>query len=149
MAGNRSCDACGRSYTFHRATSRFCSDHCRKRARRSITPTTVPTVTALATNPTPVSVHTATRRELEAVGRHESALGVVALLLARMLDDPAPSITGSQYAALVREHRITMADALRGAELLAAEDDPVSRFRAKARARGQGSATVGRLVPSS
>ena len=81
MSRSRACDVCGATYEARSSRSRFCGDHCRKRARRSV-------VTALPTNPTPIDITTATRRELEAVGRAESALGVVALVLSAMLDNP-------------------------------------------------------------
>ena len=122
MSHSRACDVCGATYEARNSRSRFCGDHCRKRARRSV-------VTALPTNPLPIDITTATRRELEAVGRAESALGVVALVLAGMLDSPPASVSGSQFAALVREHSRCLAGAVKDARPVDDSDDVLVQLR--------------------
>lgn len=100
----RKCDACPRMYEAVRPNSRFCSDTCRKRAQRGhLAPADPP--------PVPVSsVAGAAASELRAVGRLDSSLGQAALALAARIDN-SNAVNG--YAALVKEYRETMAEALK------------------------------------
>jgi hypothetical protein len=71
----RNCDTCGHPYEAKSVRSRFCSDLCRVRKSRGAAPT--PNAESLD-NP----LVNATRRELEAAGKLDSALGQLALVLA-------------------------------------------------------------------
>jgi hypothetical protein len=72
----------------------------------------------------------ATVRELHAAGRLESALGVQAVELARQQYHPMNN--GSQIAALARQWREVMAEALKGAQQAGdALDELETRRRAK------------------
>ena len=70
---------------------------------------------------------TATLDELTSAGRVASASGQAALLLARRLDSGLTE-TGSSVAAMIREHRAALADALKGAT---AETNPLDELRAR------------------
>jgi anti-sigma-K factor RskA len=69
----------------------------------------------------------ATLNELTEAGQVASASGQAALLLARRLDSQLTE-TGSSVAAMVREHRAALADALKGAK---AEVNPLDELRAR------------------
>lgn len=130
----RLCDTCTRLYEARRVTSKFCSQRCQKRARRS--PVGLSGATLL-TFPAPVDgpMTKATMAELVVADRVESSLGQSALLMARRLDTPGAD-TGSSVAALAREHRATLALALESATNVL---DPVDlvRLRRDARIRSQ------------
>jgi len=69
----------------------------------------------------------ATRKQLDAAGRSTSPLGQVALLLAAWLDSGGrEGVTGR--VALVREHRVALAEAVKGAQRVAS---PVDELRAR------------------
>lgn len=93
----RPCDSCGRPYDAKRASSRFCSDTCRKRAQRNG-----------ESGPKPASepqsggtVVQATAAELDSLGLRESRLGQQALRLAQKLESAFD--TGSATASVSRE----------------------------------------------
>lgn len=124
----RNCDGCGRSYEAKRATSKFCSSDCRVRAHRQ--PKSAPSATVvLPAQPTPPTsaVAAATRAALDEAGRSETALGAATLALAARIDDGSRE-PGSAFAALVREHRAALAEALRGANQVA---NPLDELRAR------------------
>lgn len=102
----RSCEQCGKSFEAQRATRRYCSSTCR--ANKSLGAAPVAVVPADGEG----AFTAATRRELVAADRVESALGQSALLLAARLD---AGEGGSAAAALNREWRATRVDALAGA----------------------------------
>jgi hypothetical protein len=120
----RSCDVCDRQYDAKRPSSRFCGATCRKRNQRSPEPAAAP---ALFVAPAS-GLSAATAAELEAAGRLETSLGQAALVLARRVDggDREP---GSALASLVREHRASLAEALRGAQQAASPLDEVKARR--------------------
>lgn len=112
---NASCARCGASFVPRQVSSRFCSPQCRKdayRARRKGEPEAVAQVVAF-----PVvagtSVAQVARGELAAAGRLETHLGQAALALAERIDN-ARAVMG--FAQLVREFRVTMAEAVRDAD---------------------------------
>ena len=81
-------------------------------------------------SPKPVtagSVANLTRSELETAGRLETALGQSALAIAVRID-AADTEAGSAMAALVREHRAALAEALKGAYAVA---NPLDELRAR------------------
>lgn len=114
----RKCDTCGREYGAKTARSRFCSDVCRVRKFRGAAP--APGVECAAS-----PLVSAARRELEAAGRLDTVLGQQVLLLAARLSG---TDTGAAVAALSRELRATMAEALRGVRRGA---DPVDDLRGR------------------
>ena len=116
------CEACHLQFEATRSSAEFCSARCRMRAQRA-------PVVPLPTNP--AGLTGATRAELEAAGRLGSASGAAAMLIAQRLDAPTAD-TGAAIAALVREHRVTLADAVRGARVA---DDPVEKLRDELKAR--------------
>jgi hypothetical protein len=71
------------------------------------------------------SLAAATQAELDRAGRLGSAVGQAALALARRID-ASQGETGSALAALVREHRATLAEAVKDAEVAA---DPLDELR--------------------
>jgi hypothetical protein len=64
--------------------------------------------------------------ELQAAGRADTALGQQALALAERVNNPRD--TGSAIAALSKELRAVMVEALKGAEVAA---DPLDELRAR------------------
>jgi hypothetical protein len=72
-------------------------------------------------------VVTATRAELEAAGRLSTSLGAKALALATKID--AGRETGTALAALVRQHDLTHAEALKGAQRAASVLDELRARR--------------------
>lgn len=116
-----SCEVCGEAYEFSRPSARFCSPKCRTRAHRDPGAVRKPS----APQP-PVQagiVVAAVRAELGAAGRDQSYLGSVALTLADRMDG-SKSIMG--YAAMAKELRLTMDQALVGAKVAV---DPVDELR--------------------
>jgi hypothetical protein len=114
----RSCDFCGRSYEAQRSSSRFCCSSCRVRSHVGETPASDASggevVAMPAAAPVVGAVEEATRRELEAAGRAETALGEAALLLARDLDVSRPGATAAK-ASCVKQLAATLEGALAGA----------------------------------
>ena len=89
----RNCDTCGRSYEAKTRRSLYCGDLCRARKHRGAAP--VPNVEGLD-NP----LVNATRRELEAAGKLDTAMGQLALVLAAGLSSTQ---TTTGLAALSKE----------------------------------------------
>lgn len=118
----RECDVCGRSYQAKTRRSRYCGQRCRKRAQR------VAEVTPIHVDE--LSVAEATRRELRAAGRLETAAGMSAVKLAEKLDTGRD--TGSAMAALSKQHLTALAEALRGVTLVSS---PLDELRARREAR--------------
>ena len=136
----RACDVCSSLYEPLRRTSRYCSGACRKRAQRNglaqpvqerrQVPEQQP-ARALAAGG---RLTAAVMRELDEAGRKDSALGQGCIALALRVD-AAQTETGSAVAALVRELRAAMKDALAGAadepdildELAAARQERLAR----------------------
>ena len=112
------CARCGRAFEAKRDNARFCSERCRtgaSRARRSGRPETIASVSVLPVAHEDVGsgVVGATRAELEAACRVDTVLGQAALKLAERIDS-STAVMG--FAALVRELRETMVEAVRDAE---------------------------------
>ena len=79
----------------------------------------------------------AVRAELDAAHRTESALGMAALALAERVDRGLME-TGSAFAALVREMRATLAEALKDAERAGDGVDEIRERRERKMARARG-----------
>lgn len=109
---SRACDSCGSLYEPLRKTSRYCSGKCRKRAQRSglakPQSTDRPSAPAAAAG----SLHAAVLVELKNAQKETTALGQACLALARRIDSGA-SESGSAIAALTRELRASLAEALK------------------------------------
>lgn len=133
----RACDSCGEVYEAKRKTSRWCSERCRKRGQRGAV-RVLPAVPAeeSKTEPFSVTLVRSTEQQLRDAGRLESWLGQHAVALAARIS--AGKDTSSGLAALSREFRTTMQEALRGAD---ASGSAVLRHRdelAARRAKAQG-----------
>jgi hypothetical protein len=114
----RPCASCGEPFTPIRANHRFCRDVCRVNGGRGkLQPGAddeKPTSTGVKPAP-PLSqtLVSATRKQLEDVGRLDTYLGQQALALAQVL--AVGKGTPSGLATISRELRETMTAALRGA----------------------------------
>lgn len=136
---DRTCEVCSTQYVAKRATSKYCSGACRKRAadRREAERAADRAASSQVSEPAAARPAPSTEltdriaAELEAAGRLDSIAGRQALLLARRLEDPETSF-GSAAASLSRELREVMAEAMAGVALA---DDPVERFRDELRER--------------
>ena len=127
----RDCDRCGSTYDAQRPSSRFCSARCRVaagKARKDGLPESVAVISPAS--PIATGLADATRRELEAAGRVDTSLGQAALALAARIDQG--SDTGSALAAVAKELRATMVQALDGADV---EADLIDELRARRVAR--------------
>jgi hypothetical protein len=105
-----SCAACGKPFDAQRKTARYCGPACRKRKQRR--------GAAIETLPPPVEVPSGSladtvRDELTSAGRLNTALGAQAVRLAERMESPFD--TGSAIAALSRELRAVMTEALQDA----------------------------------
>jgi hypothetical protein len=115
----RRCDACGSTYAANRASSRFCSERCKKRVQRApatqrsgkrrqarpnaaVVPMPQPDVTA--------GVAESTRRKLDEMGRLDTPLGQTTMVLAHRLDRPSGD-TGAGLASLAKQLAATLAAA--------------------------------------
>lgn len=130
----RNCDVCRVPYEAKRASSKYCSDGCRKRAQRAPGVPLAAVVTSLASASLPAedgSLCLATVRELEAADQLGSSLGQACLFIARRLDSGSMD-TGSSVAALLRELRATIAEAIASGRVAA---DPLDQIAAKRAAR--------------
>ena len=126
----RTCDACGEKFEAKRATARYCTATCQKRAKRAekatgaATRTSAPGLVVLSSPPAEDEARSAggelaasTERALRDAGRLETWQGRSAVDLARRIDRARLVETGSAYASLHRELRAAMAEATRGANV--------------------------------
>lgn len=92
----KDCASCGRSFSTKRESAKTCSDRCRQALRRN-GPRSEPEPAA------PLSTEVADRlgRELVSLGVAETYEGVVALGIARQLDNG--SVAGTAYVSLSKE----------------------------------------------
>ena len=122
---SRVCDVCGAPYEAIRPNARYCSPACRKRLQRhpeaALVSSAQPELGGEGSGPTVVAVRT----ELAAAGRDTTYLGSIAVALADRMDG-SRSIMG--YAAMAKELRSTMDQALAGVKAAA---DPVDELRAR------------------
>jgi hypothetical protein len=113
----RNCDVCGLSYDAKRPSSRYCSSKCRERNHRKPADDKRPRSLDDLGEMRASDLISTTQAALEAADRIDTFLGQQALLLARKIG--APMDTGSSTAALSREYRAVMTDALKGASVVA------------------------------
>lgn len=121
----KTCAACGVTFTASRASAKCCSDRCRKRYQRGGGQLVELRQVAQAESGELGRVELAATRDLEEAGRLSTPLGQAALVLARRLDGFSVD-TGSSVAAVVRQLHATMSSALAGAHVA---DDPVDELR--------------------
>lgn len=126
----RKCAGCGQPFEAKRATAKYCSEACGRRVRRSNS-----TSRKSKASPRVSSVRAAVLKELKAADREGTVLGMAALELADAL--ASTHSTGSAKAALSKELRAVMAEALKGADKKADTLDELRRRReAKERRAG-------------
>jgi len=129
------CPGCSRSYVAKSPKSVTCSDRCRKRMSRGTPVRDRPVPISGDVTPVESGIVTATRAELEAAGRLDTAIGQAALALAEIMGTQGETASGRTAAA--REWRATMAEALRAAVPLVADPvDELARRREEKLAAG-------------
>lgn len=131
------CASCGGEFEAKRAAAKYCGERCKKRAQRKPGGVRAADASAPAAPPARVGfgpVGEATAAELERAGRLETAAGRAVLALAGRID-AAHMETGTALAALVREHRAALAEAVRDAEVAA---DPLDELRARRERKSAG-----------
>lgn len=129
---DRICDACGAPYEAIRANARFCSDRCRKRTARQPRPLTE--MPSIPTDAAPVAASHLSKivaEELTAGGVLDTSPGQAAILLAQRME-LGTTDTGSAVAAMSRELRSLMAEALGKTEVAA---DPMDELKARRESR--------------
>src|SRR5262249_19254135 len=117
------CTVCSAEFEAKRAARMYCSGRCQKRAQRQPKPEPA----GQMPDDPDYELQTATLAELNTASPAGSASGKAALALARRID-ASQAETGSSVAAMVREHRAALADALKGAR---AEVNPLDELRAR------------------
>jgi hypothetical protein len=112
---DRVCEGCGASFVA-RSGAKFCGATCRKRGSRRVKPGDAA--------PVAVDLLASVEADLSAGRRLETFLGQQAVTLARSMSSGLH--TGSALAALSKELRAVMDEALKGASAVA---DPVDEVR--------------------
>lgn len=121
----RTCDVCGQPYQAKMSRSRYCSGRCRARYTREHR--------SQLSAPAPLQarrdddVVEAVTSELAAAGRLDSSLGRSALRLAALMADPLAA--GGAVAAVSKELRAVMAEALRDVSVVDDAVDELQRRR--------------------
>lgn len=122
----KQCAACGKEFESKRKNAKYCpgSSRCRVRAHRA--PKADEPESPVNAAPDPPAGDVApfegaltrvTRAQLERARRLDTPLGVNALILAARLDNPLSlADTGSSFAAISKEYRAALAEAMRDAE---------------------------------
>lgn len=121
----RNCDACGKEFEAKRSTAKYCGGTCRQRGNRrpnGVVPMPAPDESGLVGS---------IRAELERVGRLDTPLGQQAMALAERIGSPFD--TGSAMAALSRELRAVMVEAMAGANVAASALDELRARRDRKR----------------
>ncbi|RMH79004.1 MAG: hypothetical protein D6683_06880 [Actinomyces sp.] len=131
------CGQCGTEFIPRGRHQKWCTPQCREANRRDrkagkkVEPVPLRPVDGEAISAP--RVIDAVRAELEAGGRQDTPAGRAALALAAAIDLGGQS--GSSLAAMVRELRTTMAEAMLGAEIAG---DPIDELKARREARLRG-----------
>lgn len=128
----RPCDHCGGDFEARNGTARFCTDRCRKAARRKADltpprPVLVPSLPADQRDGNPESGPMArlAHAHLVALGQDGDVLAGLALVLARAIDN-GPH-TGAALSALTREFSRVWTQVQRNATPV--EENPLQRMR--------------------
>jgi hypothetical protein len=139
----KQCAVCPAEFEAKRASARYCSERCKKRAQRDPGRTAGAQPGKAAAEPggpalpsaglVPGALTAATEAKLAAAGRLDGPEGQAALILAVRIDmSPFSAETGASVAALVRQLHATLAEALAGAKKTS---DPVEDELRTARER--------------
>jgi hypothetical protein len=127
----RHCAQCGRPFEAQRPHAKYCGTTCRKRSNRAGPPRIAIAQPPATVEPGDNSLVGAVIAELTEVGRRGSALGVMAVELARRI----PTAPDSSAAGLHKELRATMIAALNGAAPAA---DPLDELKRRRDAKRKG-----------
>lgn len=127
----RNCDVCRKPFEAKRPQARFCGATCRKRNSRGAGPT-APMPKSAPVVPVPAEAAGAgliatVVNELTAADRLNTAVGQCALRLAVRMETSTVD-TGAGLAAMSKELRAVMAQALAGAQ---EAEDPIDELRAR------------------
>jgi hypothetical protein len=132
----KQCAVCPAEFEAKRASARYCSERCKKRAQRSPDRAAAPSPRKVPELPAGLaadSLLAATAAKLAAAGRLDGPEGQAALILAARIGlSPFSAETGASVAALVRQLHATLAEALAGAK---ESGDPVEDELRAARER--------------
>ena len=128
----RKCEICRKPFEAKRPQARFCGDTCRKRNQRGAGPTPKMPSKPAATAAVPVEAAgvgliSSVVNELTEAGRLNTALGQSALKIAVRMETSTTD-TGAGLAAMSRELRAVLAQALADTEV---EADPIDELRAR------------------
>lgn len=127
----KTCAVCPAEFEAKRAVAKYCSERCRKRAQRRPGGVHREVVPIEQAKPADWPIVEVTRRELEAAGRLDSVTGQQAMRLAERMCGQFD--TGSAIAAISKELRAVMAEALADAPKVADSlDELAERRRRKA-----------------
>jgi len=116
----------GTPFEAKRPSAKYCSERCKKRAQRR--PSGVVGLPAPKLDSSAPSLADATLRRLEVAGRVDSELGTAAMLAAARIDNSRTETSGG-FAALMREYRATLAEAVKDA---AHDDDALDEINRSA-----------------
>lgn len=132
----KQCAVCEQPFEAKRKAAKYCGERCKKRAQRSPAARDSNVVhlgRAGGADANSIdaadSVESATRAELAAAGRLETALGRAAVAIAARVDAAGAGETGAGFRALVDGHRAALAEAMKDAER---EQDAVEAIRTSA-----------------
>lgn len=128
----RPCDGCGKPYEAKRKNSRFCSGRCRARVHAA-GGKPAPVVVDVVPQPGASDLVESTRVYLAAANRHETPLGLTALVLAERISSGHEP--GGAVATLTKALRETLAEAMEGA---GAAVDPMDQLRKRRDAKRAG-----------
>lgn len=121
----RTCAQCGKPFEAQTSRARFCSSTCRAHKAKGQPPREQRPERPTSSD---AGQESSVRAALEAAGRESSPLGIAVMILARRLDASAQE-TPQAVAALVRELRVTLVEALDGAGQAADTVDEVGARR--------------------
>lgn len=119
------CTACGSSFAAKSPRATYCSPACRKRGSRAGVKASVEPIRPTPDSDAVAPLLEATRRELEAAGVAETALGQQAIELARRMSDPRAM--GLSVAPISKELRSVMTEAMKDAPRASGLDELRSR----------------------
>jgi len=127
------CVVCGTTFKASSTRAKYCGPTCRKRGSRAGMSDVTPVAVIPPSAPPTAALLEATKRELEAAGVAETALGQQAIELARRMSDPRAM--GLSVAPISKELRSVMAEAMRVAPMTSGLDELRAR-RARKRHAG-------------
>ena len=127
---------CGTSLEKRHPSARWCSPRCKKRGQRAPSLVVLPAgdKTGDTAGDAEPALVAATRADLVAAERLATPLGESAMTLARGI--AAGQHSGAALAALVREFRATLAEAMRGADRVESDLDRMRRVVLERLSRG-------------